>query len=786
MRTVRRAATVALVVSFVASLGCSGSSSPAPADPVATGTEREGNDALSAANDLATLAREGWIAARIDLPGDADFYRLVVPPGPEQVLVASVLDAGREGCLGIDTVAELFDAAGVRVASDDDDGPGLCARLARALAPGTWYLRVAAFSPADAFPYALHVATGVAGIEREPNDSPADALSFPALAPAGILRGTVDRPGDVDTYVLELPAGGVARGQLFDKSGGGCGPVAPSLALEGPPGHVLASTPGCGAVAAVVEPGTFYAMVRADATPVEYGLSLTARPFDEREPNGNTAEANAWAVVAIPAGGGVARTALGRITPGDADLYRVVVPAGPAAQLLASTDGIDGAGAATCGVDAVLDLLDGDGALVASSHRVGPGAGCSSLARLLPAGTFYLRVGGGTPALSFAYVITASAAPVEVTEVEPNEALGQASAVQAWGGDLGVIAPLADVDTWRVTAGPRSYVQAFTYDASPGGGCHVDTSVEILDAAGAVLAQVDEPGYWSTCANASVWTEPGGTFHVRVRAGAAATEPFAYRLDTYAWQPIPAEAEPNGTIGTASQLPEPHQFPSGLVSPAGDVDYWGVVVAAGPSATLWADTQDGTFGCTLADTVLTLVDAAGAVLASADDAPEGRCARLTALLDPGAYALRVSAGAGVATFPYDLFTRVVPFTSTEVEPNGTQVQATALADHAPGGVAVGSISPAGDVDVWRFVVTVPGVVVITPRSTDGQQTGACTAIAPRVRVLDAGGVERAVSDPASSCGDLWVYTLEAGVFDVEISSSDPVARWAYSLGVTVY
>jgi hypothetical protein len=358
--------------------------------------------------------------------------------------------------------------------------------------------------------------------------------------------------------------------------------------------------------------------------------------------------------------------------------------------------------------------------------------------------------------------------------------------VQAWGGGLGVIAPLADVDTWKLTAAPGSYVRASTSDASAGGGCHVDTALEILDATGEVLAQQDDPGYWSTCANAIVWTESGGTFLVRVRAGAAATEPFVYRLDTNAWQVVPAEAEPNGTFGTAGQLPEPHQSPSGLVSPAGDVDFWRVVVPAGPSVTLWADTGDGTSGCTLADTVLTLFDASATVLASADDVPGYRCAYLTALLDPGDYALRVSAGAGAATFPYDLYTRLVPFTPTEVEPNGTQPQATALADHAPGGVAVGAISPAGDVDVWRFVLTAPGTVLVTLRSTDGEQTGACAAVAPRVRVLDAGGAERAVSEAASPCGSVWTHALGMGAYDVEISSADPTARWAYSLTMAVY
>ncbi len=109
---------------------------------VETLAEVEPNDAPQGARALGTYV---FASGDIHRAGDEDWWAVHVPAGGG--LLAEVSD-GAGGC-DFDARLEVFDAAGVQIAWDDDDGPGYCPRLdsardpaVRALPGGVYTLRV--------------------------------------------------------------------------------------------------------------------------------------------------------------------------------------------------------------------------------------------------------------------------------------------------------------------------------------------------------------------------------------------------------------------------------------------------------------------------------------------------------------------------------------------------------------------------------------------------------------------------------------------------------------------
>jgi cysteine-rich repeat protein len=109
---------------------------------IETLAEVEPNDAAAGARDLGTYV---YASGTIGRAGDEDWFAVRVPAGSG--LLAEVSD-GDGGC-AFDARLEVYDAAGVQIAWDDDDGPGYCPRLdpardpaVRALPGGVYKLRV--------------------------------------------------------------------------------------------------------------------------------------------------------------------------------------------------------------------------------------------------------------------------------------------------------------------------------------------------------------------------------------------------------------------------------------------------------------------------------------------------------------------------------------------------------------------------------------------------------------------------------------------------------------------
>ena len=114
--------------------------------PVAAATESEPNDGLASADSAAC---DTLVQGAIGAPGDADFFRVVLPAATR--FRAEVL------CGPGDSTLALLDAAGATIELDDDDGPERCSYLSRDLGPGTYFLEVREFGGDAAMPYELAI-----------------------------------------------------------------------------------------------------------------------------------------------------------------------------------------------------------------------------------------------------------------------------------------------------------------------------------------------------------------------------------------------------------------------------------------------------------------------------------------------------------------------------------------------------------------------------------------------------------------------------------------------------
>ncbi|MEZ4404758.1 MAG: serine/threonine-protein kinase [Kofleriaceae bacterium] len=174
--------------------------------------EREPNDTPAQANRIALdTTVTGYLGKRRSpTEPDVDVYRLprVDRAGPAAISI-------RLGAIpNLDLVLTVRDAAGLVVASADEEGVGGAERLSARAIDGAVTIEVAQVMttalPVEnvSDPYQLEVSavTDDASWEREPNGDRSDAL---AVAPSRPVRGRLDSRADVDALRWTGPAGRV-------------------------------------------------------------------------------------------------------------------------------------------------------------------------------------------------------------------------------------------------------------------------------------------------------------------------------------------------------------------------------------------------------------------------------------------------------------------------------------------------------------------------------------------------------------------------------------------------
>jgi cysteine-rich repeat protein len=222
------------------------------------GCESEINDTAPAADPVATHFIDDVVTGFIAPEGDVDFYVLTLPAGAvSYALRLQTVDGPISSCDSdhIDSDIRLDDANGAVLGENDDAGGNYCSLLERNVAPGTYFIRVAAATAAGpenrSFDYRLSLtATAIvcgdgtrAGgeacddgntvdgdgcsstctldstPEAEPNDG-AGTASGP-LVPTAPAQGSIDPIGDKDYYSFVIGKRSDVRIETFDLGGPG-------------------------------------------------------------------------------------------------------------------------------------------------------------------------------------------------------------------------------------------------------------------------------------------------------------------------------------------------------------------------------------------------------------------------------------------------------------------------------------------------------------------------------------------------------------------------------------
>ncbi len=154
----------------------------------------------------ATLLPVGqWKTGVLDGRGDVDTFRIDMV-GQSDVLVRS---SGRA-----DTVGILADASGVRIAADDDSGPGYNFRIPASLGPGVYFLAVEDFFGSTQQHYAVAVQL-TSAVDHADTHQAATLLrllttrDLEGVSPEALLStaGRLTR-NDVDVFRIDVPSDG--------------------------------------------------------------------------------------------------------------------------------------------------------------------------------------------------------------------------------------------------------------------------------------------------------------------------------------------------------------------------------------------------------------------------------------------------------------------------------------------------------------------------------------------------------------------------------------------------
>lgn len=275
------------------------------------------------------------------------------------------------------------------------------------------------------------------------------------------------------------------------------------------------------------------------------------------------------------------------------------------------------------------------------------------------------------------------------------------------------------------------------------------------------------------------------------------------------------ESEPNDALArpnVVQSMPGATATVHGSINPAGDEDYFMFFVPGGMGATVHGITYSQLGDpsvCNGIDTVLTLFDSRGTVLAMNDDNGTP-CSEISTTLAGGMYYFRVAQFAGQTIADYYLDITVTPVGNApdagpgpadagggfldagvppadagtmgtnpfpEQEPNDSQNQAQSLPVR-PGQVLTvsGAVNPAGDKDIFIFQVAPGGTLHASTYGVLGSPT-VCGGIDTYLTVYDGSFNQIASNDDIGSgnlCSDLTVALGTGSVFYVEVRHFDTV------------
>lgn len=277
------------------------------------------------------------------------------------------------------------------------------------------------------------------------------------------------------------------------------------------------------------------------------------------------------------------------------------------------------------------------------------------------------------------------------------------------------------------------------------------------------------------------------------------------------------EVEQNGTLQTANLVTQPW---FAEIAPAGDQDLVKITLAQAGGLAVWTDgVGNGRCFDGSMDSMITLLDSGGQVLASNDDHAGGCSLASAANLAAGTYYARIQAGSAASaaseTFPYRLFTSTFQCgdgtvavgeecddgnamngdgctSACKVEVNETEPNNTVALADTYSSPWIARVDPDGDVDVVTVNVPAAGGKIIAKTSDPTGGSGCLSAIDTFVEVLDSAGSVIAVNDDVAGgyCSSVTAMNLAAGKYHVRVQAppvlgASNVYIYSYKLDIQV-
>lgn len=420
---------------------------------------------------------------------------------------------------------------------------------------------------------------------------------------------------------------------------------------------------------------------------------------------------------------------------GDYDYFRFTVPSSQ--NITANTTGA---------TDTFGDLFDVNGSLLASNDDAN-GSLNFSIAIQLNAGTYYVRVrhySSGVNTGSYQLLLSGSVVPPPVTDDHGNT-ITSATAVNMPSTTSGAIQFAGDYDCFRFSISGGMNVTACSAGST-------DTVGELLDSAGAIVVSNDD-GPDGTRNFSMTRQLNAGTYYVRVRHYSSSANSGAYQLLlSGSGAPPPVTDDHGNTIATATSVSVPSTT-SGAINFAGDYDYFRFTISEVRNFT--ATTQGST------DTFGDLLNAAGTVLVSNDDANGSTNFLINYQLNAGTYYVRVRHYYNyIASGQYQLLLSVLPPADDH---SNSYSSATNIS--VPSSTA-GVINYMGDYDLFQFTLTTAKeITVSTTGNTDTQG-----------RLQDSGHVNIGYNDDFNGSSNFSIVrTLNPGTYFVQVNHHNPSA-----------
>ncbi len=703
----------------------------------------------------ASVTVGGAVGGSIDIAGDADWFAVTLAAGQQYRFDLRGAASGA-GTLG-DTTLRVMDGSGVELAFNDDTIGSLESSIVfDAAASGTYYLAAGAFG-SGAGTYTLS-ATLLSG---GPADIPGSSASSAQVLAGDAVTGTLEVAADADWYRVALVAGHQYRFDLQGQSANGGSLTDPTLRLFGPDGTTqlafnddtngsLDSTIAWSAT----QSGTYF--LAAEGFGSGTG-SFTLRATETTGGAGDVPASTATSAL-VSMGAEVTGTV---DAAGDQDWYRVTLVQGNHYEFRMQGSF---AGQGTL-ADPLLRLLDINGVEVTRNDDSN-GNRDSTIADYVAtqSGTFLLSA-EGFASNTGTYVLGATDLTAGPGDIAQDT--GTAGSVPMGGTVAGSIATLGDADWFRVTLVAGHQYHFDLRGAGAGDGTLADATLRLLDASGAFIDSDDDSGAGFDSSLAYTATATGTYF--------LSAEGYAdYSTGTYVLAAFDDYVDVAGGIDTAAQMSAGDTL-TGLIDSNGDTDWLRITLTAGHRYAFDLQGLDSGGG-DLADPLLRLLDADGALIALDDDSGIGLDAGITyTAAQSGDYFLAAqaySAGSGsysLRAFDFDAIADIP-------ETSGTG------AEIAVGGSVNGTIDSPFDADWYRVVLTAG-----RQYSFDllGSPSGAGTLNDPRLRLFDFNGTEVAFNDDSNGGLESHVdYTAtQSGTYYVSAEAFDD-ARGTYRLDVS--